>query len=87
MAAPAAVLKRHRIKPGDPCRLAAPAHASPHTHHGPPARVAVVRTDRDGAVLEVTCGCGRKTVLECRWATPEGAAPDPTPSPKESEDA
>ncbi len=44
---------------------------------GAPAARIVEQSDR-GAVVEVTCACGRKTLLHCAY-TPPGAAAPPQP--------
>ena len=47
--------------------------ASPAEANGPAARI--VSQDDQGAMVEVTCACGRKTVLRCRFPQAGGQAP------------
>jgi hypothetical protein len=61
------VVKKDRVRPGEPCRIGAPSAApAPRRAAVPHARI-VEKTD-DRAIVEVRCGCGQVLHVECRWA-------------------
>ena len=85
------LVKKNRVKMGEPRRIgvapSAPAGTAPGAAVQPEVRIAEEHADH--AVLEVRCGCGQITCIECRW---KGPAPqlepgartpgEPEPSPE-----
>ena len=62
------VLKKDRIRAGQPCAIGAAATqpgAAPGAAGCPMVRV--IEQHADHAILEVRCTCGRGTHIECRW--------------------
>jgi len=76
------VLKKDRIRVGEPCPIGAAA-TQPGAAHGAAGcpMVRVIEQHADHAILEVRCTCGRGTQVECRWnVSGEGdGAGAPTP--------
>jgi hypothetical protein len=67
------VLKKRMVRAGGSRRIgdraAAPAGAA-----GGKAAARIVEQSDAGAVLEVTCGCGRKTYVQCEYPAAAGAS-------------
>jgi len=63
------IVKRKEVKVAGQRRLDLPApHASPSVE--PQGRI--VEQDDDGAIVEVTCSCGKVLHLQCKYAAPGG---------------
>jgi len=61
---PVGIVKKHAVKQAEPCRLGnstSGSSAVPPTQ--PQARI--IEQDETRAVVEMTCGCGRKLHLNC----------------------
>jgi len=76
------VVKKDQVRTGEPCRIgvaAAQGTAGPMAAGRPLVRIAEQHADH--AILEVRCGCGQTTLVECRWKVPAtGNGPD-APAP------
>lgn len=62
------VVKRDAVRAAGSCTLGAPGAAPASAPVGGGARI--VRQSASGAVVEVTCRCGEKILLECTY--PQG---------------
>lgn len=45
----------------------APAAGAPRPQHGAGPAVRIARTAEDHVIIEVTCGCGTKTMVRCNF--------------------
>ena len=71
-AAATTVLKREKVRMAGACRLGAhgvPAGAAPDAPGVPAGRTQgrIIQQNDDGAVVEVTCACGRTIHLYCTY--------------------
>jgi hypothetical protein len=65
------IVKKNQVNLAGRRRLGAAGPAT-RSAGGPAARV--LRQDDAGALIEVTCACGRKTHLQCDYAAAGGQA-------------
>ena len=78
----AGVLKKDRIRAGEPCPIGAAARqpgAAPGAAGAPLVRI--IEQHADHAILEVRCTCGQRTHVECRSKVPGPGDGAETPAP------
>jgi len=68
----ATVIKSHDVKMAAGRRLAGAAGGGADLPASTGAAARIVRQDDDGALVEVTCACGRQTLLHCAYAPEDG---------------
>lgn len=72
------IVKKHAVREGGSYRLSAPGSAAPAA-----AKVRIVHQDEKIAVLEITCTCGQKILLQCDFGEAgRSAAPPAAPGAK-----
>jgi len=84
----AVVLKKEQVRPGGTRRLGVVGGAVGAAGGATTARasVRILQQNGDGAVLEITCPCGRKTLVQCQYAAPpDGEARPIQPGPSQGE--
>lgn len=62
------ILKKQQTRPAEPRRVGDECPAAGHW------QVRLLQQTEAGAVIEVTCACGRKTALHCDYADPGPAS-------------
>jgi hypothetical protein len=79
------VLKANQVQSTGSFRLelqpqaSAPPGAPPHG--STPARIRIAENHPQFALVEVTCSCGKTTLVRCEYAGPDGSSPPDAPAP------